>query len=107
MNEMTKKDMRAVLDTLIEETYNNIDRQRSLTLETVKIVERLEELRMEMHNRKPRMRGKVTSVTVTHKVRRHILAIHASDPSLPQHEIARIVNVMPGRVSEVIAGKRT
>lgn len=90
---MTKSDMRKILDILIRDTYI--------------LVERLEELRMEMHNRPRKMHGKITSVAVTHKVRRHILAIHHADPSLPQHEIARIVNVMPGRVSEVIAGKRT
>lgn len=85
--------MRVLLDHLIRETY--------------KIVEQLEELRLEMHNRPRQMRGRVTSNRTTPKVKAQILKIHAVDPNLPQHEIARIVNVQPGRVSEIIAGKRT
>jgi hypothetical protein len=72
-----------------------------------RLVDRLETLHAEMHNRPARTRGKSMSITVTASVARRIWDIHQADPSLPQHEIARLAGVNQGRVSEVLAGKRT
>lgn len=91
--------MRNMLDHMIAEGYELQKRWKNL-------IEDMEELRAEMHNRPPQMRGKATSVKVTRAVAREIRAIHKARPDLPQHEIARLLDITPARVSETIAGKR-
>jgi hypothetical protein len=90
---VTKKDMRALVDVLVGRTEALLDD--------------LLRLRFELHNRKPKTRGRPTSVTVTPEIEARIFALHAQFPSLPQHEIGRLAGVQQGRVSETLAGKRT
>lgn len=45
--------------------------------------------------------------TMTSQVAATIRRMKAANPNMPQHEIARRLNVNPGRVSEVLRGKRT
>lgn len=91
--------MRDMLDRMIKEGY-----QQKQALQA--LIEDMEELRAEMHNRPRQMRGKNTSKSVTKAVHEAILRIHAKHPDLPQHEIARMLSITPARVSEAIAGKR-
>jgi hypothetical protein len=47
-----------------------------------------------------------TSVPMTPAVARHIRKVARVNPTWPQHRIAALVGVNPGRVSEVLNGQR-
>jgi len=51
--------------------------------------------------------GRVVSARMTPAKEREIWEVHRMFPTLPQHEIARRCGVNQGRVSEVLAGRRT
>jgi hypothetical protein len=48
-----------------------------------------------------------TSAPLTDAVRAEIIAMKEADPRLSQHEIAKRLNLNPGRVSETLRGKRS
>lgn len=90
---MTKKDMRKALDRLIER-HEETGRE-------------LRQLRDEMHNRPPIMRGETVSDPVTQAVEDRVIWLHENFPDMPQHEIGRQCNIQQSRVSEILAGIRT
>lgn len=51
--------------------------------------------------------GAPVSARVTSAMVQAIWEIHRLHPTMPQHEIAKRLGVNQGRVSEVLAGKRT
>lgn len=91
---MRANDIRLALDDLIKRAYA--------------IAELAEELRHEIGHRTPQGgRGRVTSRPMTDGVRGEIVALRQALPDASQAEIARIVGVDSGRVSETLAGKRS
>jgi hypothetical protein len=90
---MTKEDMRVEIDAILDASHG--------------LYHRLYAVRDELHNRPPVMRGEHTSVTVDESVIEAVIRMHEENPEMPQHEIAKRVGVNPGRVSEILAGKRT
>lgn len=90
---MTKEDMRVEVDAILDALHE--------------LYHRLYAVRDELHNRPPIMRGENTSVTVDGSVVEAVLAMHEAYPEMPQHEIAKRIGLNPGRVSEILAGKRT
>ena len=89
---MQKSQMRTELDEIIKDIRN--------------VLERSERLRAEMHNRPRVMRGKATSNPITSELRAKIIRAHEISPYTPQHELAKRFGVNPGRISEILAGKR-
>lgn len=67
---------------------------------------RLRDLADATYRRSPVRRAKVSSVEVTGEVARKIRAFAEHFPRAPNTVIARVFHVNPGRVSEVLAGKR-
>jgi hypothetical protein len=59
-----------------------------------------------LYRRKAVHHGRATSDRVTAGKRRAVLAWHLAHPDDNFHEIARRFNLNPGRVSEILAGKR-
>jgi hypothetical protein len=90
---MTKEDMRQELDVILA------------TLDAV--LGRLRVIRAELHNRPPTTRGECTSAPVDEELVALVLKLHADNPSMPQHDIAELAGTNQGRVSEILAGKRT
>lgn len=89
---MTKAEQREALAALIAEGEKRLEIMRTI-LEN-------------MHNRPAQRRAPVTSVALTPTVKRTIKSLHRKNPALPQSVIASMVGVNPGRVSEVLSGKR-
>jgi transcriptional regulator with XRE-family HTH domain len=67
----------------------------------------LNDLADEIGRRPIRQRAPTTSARMTSAVRAQIKAMKAAEPDLSQHEIARRLNLNPGRVSETLRGKRS
>lgn len=89
---MTRAEQREALEALIEEGERRLQIMRTI-LEN-------------MHNRPAKTRAPATSVVLTPQVRRTIKSLHRRNPAMPQSVIASMVGVNPGRVSEVLSGKR-
>lgn len=92
MSYATKAQQRRALDRIISE----IER----TLETLKAV------RAEMHNRSPVDRVARVSKPLTDEHRATIRTLKEKNPGMAQHQIAALLGVDSGRVSEVLAGIR-
>jgi hypothetical protein len=71
------------------------------------VEERLTILHGELQNRPRKTNGSPVSVPIDTTVVRKVQTLHMTDPGMPQHEIAKIVGINQGRVSEILAGKRT
>lgn len=71
-----------------------------------KIAAKLVELAAEIRRRRPVKRGPVISARMTEKLAREIKYYALAHPDLTQIEVGRVFNVNPGRVSEVMRGKR-
>jgi hypothetical protein len=67
----------------------------------------LSDLADEIARRSVRQRAPSTSAPMTDAVRAEIKAMKAAEPDLSQHEIAKRLNLNPGRVSETLRGKRS
>jgi hypothetical protein len=67
---------------------------------------RLQDLLKEIPRRKPTRRSKSSSTPMTPVVARAIRATAKANPDWSYVKIARVHNVNPGRVSEVLRGKR-
>jgi hypothetical protein len=67
----------------------------------------LSDLADEIGRRSIRQRAPTTSARMTDAVRAQIETMKAAEPHLSQHEIARRLNLNPGRVSETLRGKRS
>jgi hypothetical protein len=67
----------------------------------------LSDLADEIGRRPIRQRAPSTSAPITEAVRAQIKAMKAAEPHLSQHEIAKRLNLNPGRVSETLRGKRS
>ena len=66
----------------------------------------LDLLANEIGRRPSGQRAAKTSAPMTEAVRDEIRAIKAAEPDLSQAEIGKRLNINPGRVSEVLRGKR-
>lgn len=89
---MTKAEHRAALDRALAEMEN--------ALAVVKAV------RAEMHNRSPVDRVARVSKPLTDEHRATIRTLKEKNPGMAQHQIAALLGVDSGRVSEVLAGIR-
>ena len=67
----------------------------------------LSDLADEIARRPIRQRAPTTSARMTDKLRAQIKTMKAAEPHLSHHEIARRLNLNPGRVSETLRGKRS
>lgn len=67
----------------------------------------LHELANEIPRRPPVTRAPVTSRKVTPQMAEDIRIVHEINPTWSQSRIGRLFGVNAGRVSEVLAGKRT
>lgn len=97
---MIKKDMREEMAKLLTE-------MQQLHNKLANVHDRLMLLHGEMRNRPPKTRGDPTSHPIDAGIRRKVLQLHKQAPDMPQHEIAKAIGINQGRVSEIIAGKRT
>jgi hypothetical protein len=70
------------------------------------IVRQLHVLRAALHNRPPVKKGERIAQSVTPTVRRKIVAMYRRNRRVNNQTIAERLNLNPGRVSEVLAGKR-
>ena len=61
-------------------------------------------LRRQLHNR-PQHKGRRTAPP-TRKIKPQILALHRANPDLSNQEIAIMLNISSGRVSEALYGKK-
>jgi alkylated DNA nucleotide flippase Atl1 len=59
-----------------------------------------------MYRRSPIRRSSPHSLPMSRAIRREIRSIAATDPDMPYQDIAVLVGVSAGRVSETLAGKR-
>jgi hypothetical protein len=71
------------------------------------VIALLDQLSVEMRNRPPLQRGRVTADSVTPAKVAEVLALRAEQPKLAQKEIALRLRIDVGRVSEILHGKRT
>jgi hypothetical protein len=67
----------------------------------------LSDLADEIGRRPIRQRAPSTSARMTDAVRAEIKAMKEADPRVSHHEIAKRLNLNPGRVSETLRGKRS
>jgi hypothetical protein len=95
----TKAKQRTYVDGLIKEC---LTRQRWNVMYYALVT-----LRENLHNRKPVHRGACTSVSIDDVIRDKVLALHAAHPDWNYEQIAHAVGINIGRVSEILAGKRT
>lgn len=68
---------------------------------------RMEVLTAEMVRRSPVKRAKPTSNPMNPTLAKSIRAYVKANPKASQKDVANVFNVNPGRVSEVLRGKRT
>lgn len=59
-----------------------------------------------LHRRRKKTSAPVTSARVTPALARAVREYAAAHPEEPQYKIAQKFNINPGRVSEILAGKR-
>ena len=69
--------------------------------------EKLDVIEARLRRRSPVRRAKVTSKRMTPALRDRIRAMAEAHPEMTMHEIAKALDVNQGRVSEVLAGRRT
>jgi hypothetical protein len=97
---MTKHQHRLVLRAVITQ----LEARNDPTL--VRQIATLHALLSDMHNRRIRHASGKTSVKVTPKLARDIVAYHRGHRNTPQHTIATRFHVNQGRVNEVLNGVR-
>lgn len=71
------------------------------------LADRMEGLTAELTRRSPVKRAKPTSNPMNPTLAKSIRAYAKANPKASQKEVANVFNVNPGRVSEVLRGKRT
>ena len=69
--------------------------------------EELSDLADEIGRRSSGQRAAANSVPMTDLLRNQIKAMKAAEPGLSQAEIGKRLTINPGRVSEMLRGKRT
>ena len=81
------------------------DRLNELAEQQADIAREIQRLTTQMYRRTSK-RTAVKSRRITQEVRNSVRATHTAHPSLSHQEIADIHNINPGRVSEILYGKR-
>ncbi len=71
------------------------------------LIHRLEVLVLELRNRPPVTKGEPVAEAVTPEKVTQVHQLHREFPDLPQHRLGEITNLQQGRISEILAGKRT
>ena len=70
------------------------------------LIVELQALSAEIPRRRPLKKGRITSVSVTPTLRKAVIVEHKINPKKSQAELAKQFGVNPGRVSEILRGKR-